>query len=290
MFEDFERKVIATTGAKINLVCGGKGAPLLLLHGHPQTYMMWHKMAPRLSEFFTLIIPDLRGYGDSSKPVSDEDHLPYSKRAMALDQIEMMEELGYSNFFVAGHDRGARVTHRLLLDYPTYVNKAAVIDIAPTLTMYREANEGFAKAYYHWFFLIQPEPLPEKLIGSNPDFYLKFKLSNASAGMKPFSRKALEEYLRCYRNPQTLHAICEDYRASNTIDLVHDEEDLKRMVECPLLVLWAENGVVEKYFDVLVEWRKRALDIRGKALPGGHYLAEELPELMCQEFIEFFSS
>ena len=290
MFANFQKKKIATSGAEINLVWGGQGPPLLLLHGHPQTHVMWHKIAPKLAEDFTVIATDLRGYGDSSKPVSDKDHFTYSKRCMAQDQVEIMETLGFSNFFVAGHDRGARVVHRLVLDFPGKVKKAVVLDIAPTLSMYRNTTESFAKAYYHWFFLIQPEPMPERLIGSDPDFFLLFKLSNASSGLTPFTKPALEEYLRCFRDPNTIHAICEDYRASNTIDLVHDETDLERFVECPLLVLWGKYGVIEECFDPIKEWEKRAKFVKGKAMNGGHFLAEELPREIEMEIRDFFLS
>ncbi len=288
MFEGFEQQRIQTSGAEINCLKGGGGPPLLLLHGYPQTHVMWHKIANRLTERYTVVITDLRGYGDSSKPASDENHTPYSKRQMALDQVEVMTELGFDEFFLAGHDRGARVAHRLTLDHPARVKKLAVLDIAPTLAMYRKTDDAFARAYYHWFFLIQPEPLPERLIGADPEFYLRVKCGLGGAGLRHFSTEAFTEYQRCFANPETVHATCEDYRAAATIDLEHDEADLATRIECPVLVLWGGNGVIERCFDALAEWRERANDVRGQSLPGGHYLAEELPEETRAEFETFF--
>ncbi len=278
LFENFEHARIATRGATISLVKGGHGYPLLLLHGYPQTHMMWHKIAPRLAEEFTVIVPDLRGYGDSSKPEGGPDHAGYSKRAMAQDMVDVMSTLGYEEFFVVGHDRGGRVAHRLALDAPQRVKKVAVLDIAPTYKMYKTANQAFATAYYHWFFLIQPYDLPERLIGTQSEYYLRRFLAAGSADGTTFTPEAVAEYLRCFSDPATLHAMCEDYRASATIDLLHDEADMSQKVTCPLLALWGEKGFVGHAYDVLEVWRERAENVSGQALPGGHFLPEEVPD------------
>jgi haloacetate dehalogenase len=276
MFAGFQRMQIQTTGATINLVTGGTGSPVLLLHGYPQTHVMWHKIAPRLATNFSLVIPDLRGYGDSSKPPDGENHAGYSKRATAHDQVEVMERLGFQQFAVVGHDRGARVAHRLTLDHPERVSKLAVLDILPTYTLYQNVTKEFATIYYHWFFLIQPAPLPETLIGNNAEFYLNSLLGR----LKPtaVTPEAFAEYLRCFRDPATIHATCEDYRAAASIDLVHDEADLERKISCPVLALWAEKGLMHRRHDVIAVWRERAITVSGKALPCGHFLPEEAPE------------
>ena len=289
MFEDFERKRLAASDPEINLVVGGHGPPLLLLHGFPQTHVCWHKVAPLLAEHFTIVATDLRGYGDSGKPVTDSEHLAYSKRAMAQDQVEVMATLGFDRFRVAGHDRGGRVAHRMALDHPDRVLKLAVLDIAPTRTIYRMTNQGFATAYYHWFFLIQAYDLPERLIGNDPDYYLNWTLRRLNVGRDVHAPKAMAEYLRCFRDPATIHGACEDYRAAATIDLVHDEADLDRRIECPLLALWGRRGVMERYFDVLATWRERARDVQGRALDCGHYLPEEVPEETASTLRGFFA-
>jgi len=224
-----------------------------------------------------VIAPNLRGYGDSSKPESDPDHASYSKRAMAQDMVEVMSALGYEEFFVIGHDRGGRVAHRMALNYPQCVKKLAVLDIAPTYKMYMETNKAFATAYYHWFFLIQPYDLPERLIGAESEYYLRHFLTAGNPDSATFTPEAVAEYLRCFSDPATLHAMCEDYRASASIDLVHDEADMSQKVTCPLLALWGEKGFVGHTYDVLEVWRERANDVRGQALPGGHFLPEEAP-------------
>ena len=287
MFETFEQIDIDTSGATIHLVKKGDRFPLLLLHGYPQTHVMWHKIAPRLAEDFTVVAPDLRGYGDSSKPEDGPDHYNYSKRAMAQDLAEVMDKLGYQEFFVAGHDRGGRVAHRMALDHPQRVKKLAVIDIAPTYKMYMSADRAFATAYYHWFFLIQPYDLPERLIGSQPAYYLRRCLESWSADPAAFAPEAVAEYIRCFSNPATIHASCEDYRAASTVDLQHDEADLDQKVACPLLALWSERGVVGRRYNVLETWRERANDVRGKALSGGHFLPEEAPEETYEALREF---
>ena len=286
---DFNKAQIKTSGAEINLVHGGSGSPLLLLHGYPQTHVIWHELAPLLTDHFHLICADLRGYGDSSKPPSTADHYPYSKRAMAQDMVEVMAELGYDNFYVAGHDRGARVTHRMALDYPDKVQKACVMDIAPTYHMFKTTDQHFATGYYHWFFLIQSNGLPEHMIGADPEYYLKEKMQHWSASGAKFAESAMAEYIRCFSQPETIHASCEDYRAAASIDLEHDEEDMDKKIQCPLLALWGANGFVNRTYDVLNVWKERAEHVEGKALDCGHFLPEEAPEAVAKEFLQFFT-
>lgn len=284
MFEDFSLSMIDTGEAVLRVRHGGNGPPLLLLHGHPQTHMMWHKVAPRFAHDFTVVAPDLRGYGDSSKPPTTPDHEPYSKRAMARDQIAIMHQLGFDQFFVAGHDRGGRCAYRLALDYPDRVLKLAVLDIIPTGEAWRRANMTFGLGYWHWFFLAQPYPLPENLIGANPDHYY-FR-----AGRERFDPEALQDYLRCVHNPETIHAMCEDYRAAATIDYELDEADRGiRRIQCPVLALWSRQGELEKWYDVLSIWWDWADDVRGRAIDCGHYLAEEAPDETYTELNTFFT-
>lgn len=285
----FTVQQIALRDAVLNVARSGDGPPLLLLHGYPQTHAMWHKIAPELAKTFTVVAPDLRGYGDSSKPPSDAEHFAYSKRAMAQDCAELMDRLGFAQFAVAGHDRGGRVAHRLCLDHPARITRAAVLDIAPTYTMFATANKAFGDAYYHWFFLSQPFDLPERLIGADPGYYLWKKLQKWGRDEAAFAPKALAEYQRCFANPATIHASCEDYRAAATIDLVHDEADLGRKIACPLLVLWGAKGFVAKHYDVLATWRERADTVVGRALPSGHFLPEEAPEATMIELHRFFA-
>lgn len=287
MFDGFAQACIKTSGADIHLKHGGHGPPVLLLHGYPQSHVMWHRVAPALAEYFTVVAADLRGYGDSSKPPGDARHGTYCKRAMALDQVEAMAALGFGRFAVVGHDRGGRVAHRMALDHPERVTRAAVLDIAPTLTMYGRTDKDFATAYYHWFFLVQPFDLPERLIGGAPDFYLERKIAAWSKTQNCFAPEALAEYKRCFRDPETIHATCEDYRAAASIDLEHDAADLGRKIACPLLVLWGEKGVVARTYDVLAVWRERAEDVRGRALPCGHFLPEEAPEQTLAHLQDF---
>ncbi len=289
MFERFKSVDIDTGEIKVHAVVGGQGEPLLLLHGYPQTHVIWHKIAPRLAEHFTVVASDLRGYGDSGKPVGTFGHSNYTKRVMARDQLELMHQLGFDRFMVAGHDRGGRVAHRLTLDHPQRVSKLATLDISPTKKMYENTTREFAQAYYHWFFLIQPQPLPEKLIGSNAQFYLLNKIGSGSAGLAPFTPEALDEYQRCF-TPETVHGSCEEYRAAAGIDLEHDRLDIEagRKIMCPLLVLWGQRGAVDRYFHPLEDWAEIAVDVRGRALPGGHYLPEELPDETFEELLKFF--
>ncbi len=290
MFPEFQNVVIQTSEVKINLIKGGKGYPVLLLHGYPQTHVMWHKIAARLAENFTIIIPDLRGYGDSDKPSGMTNHDNYSKRVVAQDQIDVMSQLGYEEFYLVGHDRGGRVAHRLTLDYPHKVKKLALLDIAPTYQMYTTTDQEFATAYYHWFFLIQPFPFPETLINNNPDFFLTHCLQSWSKTESAFTPEAMEEYLRCFRDPQTIHGTCEDYRASATIDLEHDRMDIDNKIECPLLVLWGNKGVIEKKYNVTQSWKKRATNVQGKSLNCGHFLPEECPEETYQLLQKFLTN
>jgi len=267
---------------------GGKGPPLLLLHGYPQTHVMWHLVAPILARDFTVVVADLRGYGDSSKPSSDAQHLPYSKREMGKDMVALMELLGHRRFCLAGHDRGGRVAHRLAMDHPDSVEKIAVLDIAPTREMYRNTTEAFARAYWHWFFLIQPNDFPERMILADTDAYWLRKSTTGSKTVEVFAPQALAEYLRCFRDPKCVHASCEDYRAGASIDIVHDDEDGGKKLPMPLHALWGKKGAIDKCFDAMALWRQRAEHVSGIALPGAHYLAEELPEVVAGELKRFF--
>jgi haloacetate dehalogenase len=287
MFEGFTHRTIDTKGATINVVTAGNGSPVLLLHGYPETHVMWHKVAPRLAQEFTVVVPDLRGYGDSSKPADGDNHFGHSKRATAQDQVEVMEQLGFTKFAVVGHDRGARVAHRLTRDHGDRVTKLAVLDIIPTRTVYQNVNKVLAIAYYHWFFLIQPAPFPETLIGSNAEFYLNSMLGLGKLKPHAITPEAFAEYLRCFQNPATVHATCEDYRAGATIDLEHDEADIERKITCPVLALWGEKGFLHKRYDVTAIWREHAVDVRGKSLPCGHFLPEEAPEETLTELKGF---
>lgn len=288
MFETFEKRQFRQNSIEINYRIAGSGPPLLLLHGYPQTHVIWHKIAPSLSKNFTVIASDLRGYGDSSKPPSDPKHKAYSKREMARDQVMLMKSLGYDNFHLVGHDRGGRVGHRMALDYPETLLKMIVLDIAPTLTMYETTDLEFAKAYYHWFFLIQPFDLPEQLISSKPIAYLKKKFGQWGRDNSAFTSEAMDEYIRCF-TPETIHSSCEDYRASASIDLEHDRESLssEQKILCPVLCLWGEKGFVGQKYKVVEEWMKWAEDVVGHGLPCGHYLPEEAPELTLKSILEF---
>ncbi len=293
LFPGFAVRDLETRGARIHARVGGSGPPVLLLHGYPQTHAIWHRMAAPLAERFTVVAADLRGYGDSGKPPSAPDHAPYSKRAMAQDLVEAMGLLGAEAFHVVGHDRGGRVGHRLAMDHPARVRSLTVLDIAPTLAMYEATDLAFARAYYHWFFLVQPEPLPEKLIGADPAFFLRTKLRGWSQGRWPFDDRAVAEYVRCFADPATIHATCEDYRAAAGIDLEHDraDRDAGRRLRCPVLALWGERGTVHRCFRPLDEWRRVAAgEVRGGPLPSGHYLPEEVPEALLGELVPFLGS
>lgn len=288
--QHFETHRLNTDGAEIFVRTGGEGPPLLMLHGYPQTHAMWHAIVPRLAEQFTVVLADLRGYGDSSKPESDASHSTYSKRAMARDMVTVMDKLGFENFRLVGHDRGARVTHRLLLDHPHRVMKACVMDIVPTLHMFDTTDQAFATGYYHWFFLIQPNGLPEGLIGRDPDWYLKMKMGNWSAGGAKFDPRAVDEYLRCFRNPDTIHASCEDYRAAAGVDLQHDRQDRNRRIGCPLLVMTGNKGFIHNHYDVLNVWQDYADNVTAAAIDSGHYLPEENPQQTLQHLLPFLNN
>jgi len=289
VFEAFERVRVEASDAEINLVRGGEGPPVLLLHGYPQTHSMWHSVAPRLAENFTVVATDLRGYGDSSKPFGSEDHATYSKRAMAADQVQVMESLGFLSFAVVGHDRGGRVGHRMALDHPDRVTRLAVLDIVPTRHVYATVGRELATAYYHWFFFIQPYDLPETLIGADPGYYLRKKLGGWGTSLDTFAPEALAEYERCFGDPATIHASCEDYRAAASIDLAHDDADRDegRKVTCPLLALWGDRGAMGRLYDVANVWREYARDVRGGPIDAGHFLAEERPEETARELANF---
>lgn len=284
LFPQFESHLINVNGVHIMARIGGSGPPLLLLHGHPQTHAIWHRVAPRLSESHTVVMTDLRGYGDSAKPAGQADHSNYAKRTMALDQLGVMRHFGFDQFDVVAHDRGARVAHRLALDHADAVQRMVLLDVAPTLAMYAQTTDAFARAYWHWFFLIQAAPLPERLIESDPAAYVRDVMGRRSAGLAPFDPRALAEYVRCLELPGAAHGLCEDYRASASIDLVHDRLDVQagRRLTQPLRVLWGAQGVVHQCFKPLHEWEQVADQVSGEALPCGHYMAEEAPDLVLE--------
>jgi len=293
MFADSTLQRIEVRGITLAVRLGGERnrPPLLLLHGHPQTHAMWHRVWDALGAHFTLVAPDLRGYGDSDKPPSNATlgHAPYSKRTMAEDAVALMAALGHPRFRLLAHDRGARVGHRLMIDHPHAVERATLLDIAPTLAMYEQTTMDFARAYWHWFFLIQPEPLPETMIGADTDHYLDGLMGRRHAGLAAFDERALAEYRRCLRLPGAVHAMCEDYRAAASIDLEHDRADraAARRITQPLQVLWGAHGVVARCFAPLSEWQRVADDVRGGALPCGHYLAEEAPDALLAAALPF---
>jgi haloacetate dehalogenase len=287
-----ERRVRCAVG-EIAVTVGGAGPPVLLLHGYPQCRLMWHRVAPRLATSFTVVCPDLRGYGASAKPPGDAEHRTYSKRASAGDLVELMDALGFRRFAVAGHDRGGRVAHRLALDHPERVERLAVLDIVPTLTVFEATDRTIATGYFHWFFLAQPAPLPERTIGADPDVWLETLMTrwSGTGDLAPFAGAPLETYRAAFRDPATIHATCEDYRAAATIDLEHDLSDADRRIACPLLVLWGERGLVHRRFDVLATWRgKSAGPVEGRALPCGHFLPEEAPEATAGALAGFLAA
>ncbi|MEA9601252.1 alpha/beta hydrolase [Polynucleobacter sp. MG-28-Ekke-A2] len=292
-FPGFETKIFSTDSEDgsidISYLIGGNGPPLLLLHGFPQTKAIWSQVAPELARNFTVVAADLRGYGASSKPHGKIDHSTYSKRSMAADQHALMKSLGFNQFFLLGHDRGGRVSHRLAMDFPESVLRLMVLDVSPTLTMYENTTMEFAKGYWHWFFLIQPEPVPETLIGANPEFWLKNHMGR-HAGTGIFSPDRWSEYLAGACNPEGMHAMCEDYRAAATTDLIHDRSDRAagKMLKMPLKVLWGEHGLVNQCFKPLEDWGAVARDVSGKAVPSGHYIPEEIPDVLLAEVRNFF--
>lgn len=293
LFPGFTPRLVDTGGVvAIHALTGGSGPPLLLLHGHPQTHAIWHRVAPALAQQFTLVLADLRGYGRSSKPAGTADHANYSKRHMALDMLRLMRALGHERFDVLAHDRGARVAHRLGMDHPGAVRRLLLLDVAPTLAMYEQTSEAFARAYWHWFFLIQPAPMPERLIEADPAAYLRDVMGRRSAGMAPFDSRALADYEQGLSQPGAAHGLCEDYRAAAGIDLEHERADRAagRLLLQPLLVLWGEQGVVHRCFKPLAEWQRVAADVRGAPLPCGHYIPEEAPDLLLAHTLDFLAA
>jgi haloacetate dehalogenase len=280
VFEGFTTVQVDTGEATINARYGGAGPPVLLLHGFPQSHVLWHRVAPALAKDHTVVVADLRGYGDSSRPPAGDDHAGYSFRAMAADQVALMRKLGHERFAVVGHDRGARVTHRMALDHPDAVARIALLDILPTLHVYETVDAALATAYYHWFFFIQPAPVPERLIDGDPIAYLHALLGSwGGGGLSAFAQETLAEYERCFADPQARHAMLEDYRAGASIDLEHDRADLDRKVEMPAFLLWGAHGVVgRRPVDPLTVWAERAADLRGLAINAGHFLVDEQPD------------
>lgn len=286
MFEGFIHKQIETRETMINLVQGGSGEPILLLHGYPETHVCWHRVAPILAERFTVICPDLRGYGDSAKPPSDPEHLAYSKRVMAQDQVEVMQSLGFSKFAVVGHDRGARVAHRMALDHAEKVTKLALLDIIPTSTVFANVDKDIATGAFHWFFSIQPDELPERLIGAESAFYLQWILDHWAGRKDALVPEAVAEYQRCF-DTEAIRATNEEFRAAATIDLLHDEADQERYISCPTLLLWSVASWPR--FDVFEIWQSRAEHVQGVPFDCGHFLPEEDPERTAAELIRFLN-
>jgi haloacetate dehalogenase len=294
-FEGFKREQIKTSGTTINTIYGGneKGSPLLLLHGIPETHLLWRKVAPALAQDYFLVMTDLRGYGDSGKPPGGGDHFAYSKRAMAQDQVEVMKHLGFEKFALVGHDRGGRAAHRLALDHPEVLTRLVILDIVPTYLLYQNINQEFATIFYHWFLLVQPPPFPETVVANSAEYFLKCTLlwlgGNKITDPLPdwIAPGVFQEYLRTFRSPETVHAICEDYRAAASIDLAHDKADLDKKIQCPLMVLWSEKGPFHRLYNVLQTWQDRAVQAQGKSMPTGHFLPEQMPEELTQELKAF---
>jgi haloacetate dehalogenase len=287
-FPGFKRASAKTSGATINFVTAGSGPPLLLLHGYPQTHIEWRDVAPQLAKKFTVVAADLRGYGDSSKPATDgENHLNYSKRAMAQDQIEVMASLGFQKFAAVAHDRGGRVAHRMALDHPDRVTKLAILDIVPTYKVLHSVTNELATANFHWWFLTQKPPMPETLISNSAEVWLRSRFERIPPGV--LSKEAFAEYLRAFTLPGAIHASCEDYRAGATIDLEHDAADLDHKISCPCLILWGQRGAWPKLYDVLEVWRERATNVTGREMPTGHFIAEEKPDMLLEELNKFLS-
>jgi haloacetate dehalogenase len=290
-FPGFSAEMVETSGTTIHVLRKGTGRPLLLLHGYPETHLTWHKVAPVLAEQFSVVVPDLRGYGNSGKPEGGKRHENYSFRAMAQDQVDVMRHYGHDRFLVASHDRGARVAHRLCLDHPESVEKVCLMDIAPTLTMYRGTNREFAIRYMWWFFLIQAYPLPEHMIGLDPTFYLHHVFEGLNKTPGAIGPNEMKEYEQAFSNPTEIHATCEDFRAAADIDLELDaaDDEAGRKIQCPLHALWGSKGTVGLLWDVLANWReKSAALVTGKALDCGHFLQEERPQDVINELLQFF--
>ncbi|MEM9099435.1 MAG: alpha/beta hydrolase [Pseudomonadota bacterium] len=289
VFDGFTFTEIETSGARIRACYGGSGPPLLLLHGNPQTLAIWRHVAPRLAERHRVVCTDLRGYGFSSKPPAGPDHINYSKREMARDQVEVMAALGHQRFDLCGHDRGGRLAHRLAMDWPERVRRLAVLDIAPTREMYAGTTDAFARGYWHWFLMIKPSPLPELMMGADPDQFWRLKCGAQAGGGLDIFGEAMEEYLTAFRDPEMRRASCDDYRAAAHIDIDHDNADGESRLPMPLLALWGAKGRIEECFDCLALWRRRAEDVRGWKLDCGHFLPEEAPDEVSAALWEFFA-
>lgn len=282
---------VQANGITQNVAMAGTGPAVLLLHGHPQTHIVWRKVAPALvTAGYRVIAPDLRGYGDSDAPPSAPDHAPYSKREMARDQIALLQAVGEDTATVIGHDRGGRVAHRMALDHPQAINRLCVVDIAPTATMYARTDSEFARRYFWWFFLIQPAPLPERMIGADPEFFLRRHISGQVQTEGAVTEDIIAEYLRCYAQPARIHAICEDYRAAATSDLEHDAADADRKIDAPLLAIWGAQGTVGQLYDVTATWQEKATHIQGIALPCGHAVQEEQPDTFLKHVLDFLQT
>lgn len=297
IMDGFQAGVITTQHAgdgeiSIAYQMAGSGPPLLLLHGFPQTKMIWHRVAPALALHYTVIATDLRGYGASSKPRGKPDHSTYSKRAMASDQAQLMNTLGFTKYGVLGHDRGGRVAHRLALDYGDQVSRLMLLDISPTLAMYEQTTMQFAQGYWHWFFLIQKEPIPETMIGANPEFFMTQFMGGRHAGLGIFAPACWHEYVAAMKDPDCVHAMCEDYRAAASLDLVHDRETIaqKQCLAMPVRVLWGEFGQINACFQPLTDWQGLAKNLTGHTVPSGHYIPEEVPEVLLAEALSFFGT
>lgn len=286
MFDNFTGQQIKTCETTVNLVRGGSGYPLLLLHGYPQTHVCWHLVAPALAEHFTVVCPDLRGFGDSGKPPGDAEHLAYSKRVIAQDQVEVMQALGFNEFAVVGHDRGARVAHRMALDHAEKISKLALLDIIPTRTAFANVDKAMATSAFNWFFSVQPDDLPERLIGAESDFYLEWILDHWAGTKNVLAPQAVAEYKRCF-DVAAIRATNEEFRAAASIDLVHDEADKQSKISCPTLILWSADSWAG--FDILKVWKACAGNVQGLAFDCGHFLPEEDPERTAAELIRFLS-
>jgi haloacetate dehalogenase len=291
-FLDFEEMMIRTGDVTIKTLRGGQGAPLLLLHGHPETHLMWRNVAGVLSRYFTVVVTDLRGYGESSHPKGLPDHSNYSRREMGNDQNEVMKRLGYNSYYLAGHDRGARVAHRMLYDHAENIKKCMILDIVPTYDMYKLTDRKFATGYYHWFFLIQPNGLPENIIGDSGEAFVRSFLGpsgDPETSERIFPEEIKKEYVRQLATREGIHSICEDYRACATIDLEHDEKDRDRMIDVPVHVLWGEKNYLAEFYDVLGLWKARISQVTGACVPDcGHFIPEDAPEVTVNAMLEFF--